>query len=275
MSGLSRDEVRSADRRAIQDLGVPGVVLMENAGRGAADAIERFVEGLSPPPSTGPSRAASGVAGRGVAVVAGAGNNGGDGFVVARHLAIRGARVAVFLVADPAKITGEAAVNLKIIRNLGLDIREGTACNSLHAEGEGRACNLLHAGPRVASAESQNFRVQAKGAGAPYTLESLSSLLRNFDLVVDAVGGTGIRGRLQGPQAVAVEQINAAGGPVVALDIPTGLDCDTGEAEGPVIRAALTVTFVARKKGFDAPGAEQDTGKVVVADIGVPPAPNP
>jgi hydroxyethylthiazole kinase-like uncharacterized protein yjeF len=220
MRPLSREEVREADRRAIEVLGVPGVVLMENAGRGAADVIEKFLRG----PSWAP------LAGRRVAVVAGAGNNGGDGFVVARHLHIRGATVAVFLVADAAKITGDAAINLNIIRNLGIDIR----------------CLL---GDRLAQ---------------------LAYDLRGFALIVDAIGGTGIRGRLQGPQATAVEQINATGLRVVALDIPTGLDCDTGAADGPVVRADLTVTFHARKKGFDAPGAERYTGRVVVADIGVP-----
>ncbi|KKL90641.1 hypothetical protein LCGC14_1902640 [marine sediment metagenome] len=87
---------------------------------------------------------------------------------------------------------------------------------------------------------------------------------------MDAVGGTGIRGALRGDLAVAVEQINAAAPPVVAVDIPTGLDCDTGQAPGPAVCADLTVTFVARKTGFDAPGAAKYTGRIIVADIGVP-----
>jgi len=232
MISLSRQEVREVDRWAIEVLGVPGVVLMENAGRGAADAIGEFLGGAS----------GSSLAGRRVAIVAGAGNNGGDGFVVARHLHIRGAAVAVFLVADPAKITGDAATNLKIIRNLGLDIRDVS-----------RPSPIAAGKPDSAAA-----------------LDWLAEALREFDLVVDAVGGTGIRGRLQGPQATAVEQINAARRPVVALDIPSGLDCDTGAADGPVVRAALTVTFHARKKGFDAPEAERYTGRVIVADIGIP-----
>jgi len=94
--------------------------------------------------------------------------------------------------------------------------------------------------------------------------------MAEFDIIVDAVGGTGIRGSLSGDPAAAVEQINAAGRPVVAVDIPTGLDCDTGEAEGPAVRADLTVTFVAAKKGFDAPQAGGYTGRVIVADIGIP-----
>ena len=88
--------------------------------------------------------------------------------------------------------------------------------------------------------------------------------------MVDAVGGTGITGALRGPLAEAVRQINAADRPVLAVDIPTGLDCDTGRAAGPTVRATATVTFVARKRGFDAPESAAYTGRVVVADIGIP-----
>jgi hydroxyethylthiazole kinase-like uncharacterized protein yjeF len=217
MGSLSREEVRALDRCAIDTVGVPGVVLMENAGRNTTDAIEEFL---------------GGVAGRSVAVVAGAGNNGGDGFVIARHLALRGAEVAVFLVAPEARIAGDAAVNLHVIRELGQDIRPTTGA----------------------------------------ALAGLAEALRAFELVVDAVGGTGIHGALRGETATAVEQINAAGRPVVAVDIPTGLDCDTGEAPGAVVRAEMTVTFLARKKGFDTEAARAYTGEVRVADIGVPPA---
>jgi len=215
MGVLSRDEIRSIDRCAIETLGVPGVVLMENAGRQGADAVQELL-------------AARG--GRTVAVVAGAGNNGGDGFVIARHLALRGFRTATFLVAPPDKVGGDAAVNLGILRALGADVRE---------VGEGG-------------------------------LTRLAEDLRGFDVVVDAVGGTGIRGALRGAMATAVEQINAAGRPVAAVDIPTGLDCDTGQAAGPCVRAVLTVTFAAGKKGFDAPGSAELTGEIRVADIGVP-----
>lgn len=222
MDSLSRDEVREIDRRAIESAGVPGVVLMENAGRGAADAIEEFMA------RSGGSRR--------VAVVAGAGNNGGDGYVIARHLSMRGAEVVTFVVAPVEKIGGDARVNLEILRKLGADVR--------HAE-TGQAAD-----------------------GQP-----LGEQLARFDVIVDAVGGTGIRGPLRGPAAAAVEAINAAGRsvPVVAVDIPTGLDCDTGRADGPAVRATMTVTFVARKKGFDCPSAADWTGEVRVADIGVPP----
>lgn len=215
MDALSRDTVRRLDRFAIETLGVPGVVLMENAGRGAAEAAEEML---------------GGAAGRRVAVVAGAGNNAGDGFVIARHLGIRGARVATFLVAPAEKITGDARVNLDVLRALAGEITPVTGDE----------------------------------------LNRLGETLAAFDLVVDAVGGTGIQGALRGAAATAVEQINAAGRPVLAVDIPTGLDCDTGAAAGPVVRATMTVTFLARKTGFDAPGAAEFTGEVRVLDIGVP-----
>ena len=101
-------------------------------------------------------------------------------------------------------------------------------------------------------------------------LNSLAVSLENFDLVVDALGGTGIRGPLRGALAEAVEQINQCHRPVVAVDIPTGLDCDSGLADGPAVRAVMTVTFLAAKKGFDKPASKEFTGQVVVADIGVP-----
>ena len=216
MKSLSRDEVRRIDRLAIETLGVSGLVLMENAGRGAADAIEDLLGGSA--------------ASKAVAIVAGGGNNGGDGFVVARHLALRGASVCTFLVAPADQLTADAAANLAILRKLGHDVRP----------------------------------VDAQALGG------LADQLRRFDVVVDAVGGTGVRGALRGEMAAAVDAINAAARPVVAIDIPTGLDCDTGAAAGPAVRAALTVTFIARKKGFDVPGAEAYTGRVVVADIGIP-----
>ena len=214
MRSLSRKEVRAADRCAIERLGVPGAVLMENAGRNAADAIAEFLGGAG---------------GKSVAVAAGGGNNGGDGFVIARHLSMRGARVTTFLVAPADKVAGEALVNLEILRRTGCDVQE--------VRGD--------------------------------ALAGLGKMLAPFDVVVDAIGGTGISGELRGDAAVAVQQVNAAGRPVVAVDIPTGLDCDTGQADGPTVKADMTVTFAAQKRGFEAESASNYTGRVVLADIGV------
>jgi len=212
---LTRKQVRNFDRHAIETLGIPGVVLMENAGKNAASIIARFLGSLTA---------------RTVAIVAGGGNNGGDGFVIARHLTNRGGNVAVFLVADPQKIADDAKTNLDIIRNLDYNIRQ------------------------VKTADMDN----------------LSRELEAFDLIVDAVGGTGVSGPLRNDLALAVTQINQASRPVVAVDLPTGLDCDTGTAEAPTVRAELTITFVAKKLGFNNPASEDYTGQVVIADIGVP-----
>jgi NAD(P)H-hydrate epimerase len=207
--------MRSVDAYAIETLGIPGLILMENAGRNTADVI---VERLG------------GAVGKRVAIVAGGGNNGGDGFVIARHLANRGAAVTTFVIAPDEKITGDARTNLDAIEALEHDV---------HRVGE-------------------------------HELPKLARLLDGADLVVDAVGGTGIRGELQGPLATAVDQINAAAAPVAAVDIPTGLDCDTGSAEGGCVKADFTVTMAARKTGFEADGIEEFTGDVVVVDIGIP-----
>lgn len=188
---------------------------MENAGRLAADEISKFLDGP---------------ADRSIGIVAGAGNNGGDGFVIARHLAMRGAKVTTFLVASVEKLSGDAKTNFQILRNLRHEIR--------YVVGD--------------------------------DIGGLAGGLKAFDVVVDAVGGTGIRGELQGDLASVVEQINASGRPVVAIDIPTGLDCDSGLATGPAVRAKMTVTMLARKKGFDVPEAASYTGEVRVVDIGIP-----
>lgn len=214
MKSLTRDQVRSLDKIAIERLGLPGLVLMENAGRQVADAAEQMLRELG---------------GGRVAVVAGAGNNGGDGFVAARHLALRKIDVAVFLVAQPERLAGDAATNFSVIQKLGID------------------CHAVD-GP---------------------ALGALAGELKKFDLVIDAIGGTGIAGPLRGALAQAVEQVNGAGRPVLAVDIPTGLDCDTGLPNEPTIRAAVTVTMAGPKAGFEAKSAAAFTGKVVVADIGL------
>lgn len=216
MRSLSRDEVRAVDRHAIEQWQVPGVVLMENAGRGAADILARqFLP----------------IANRSVAIVAGRGNNAGDGFVIARHLHRMGAECKVYLTSPPDQISGDAALNLRIIQAIGLDVREA---------GE-------------------------------QDMGNLADWLSDANVIVDALGGTGIEGTLRGRLAEAVMQINIAGQSVTVLsvDIPTGLDCDTGTAAGPAVRARMTVTFVARKKGFDNPDSGNYTGEVIVQDIGI------
>jgi NAD(P)H-hydrate epimerase len=211
---LSRDEVRAIDRRAIEEFGVPGVVLMENAGRGAAELlISLGVPGL-------------------VTICCGKGNNGGDGFVIARHLDNRSVPVRVFLFAKPNELTGDALINYQIIAKSGLPI--------------------------------------AIYPDASFNDGALSAELARSPWVVDALFGTGLTGAVRPPFDRVIAAINASKARVLAVDIPSGLDCDTGEPLGPTVRADHTVTFVALKKGFANAAAKEWLGQVHVVDIGAP-----
>ena len=214
---LSRAQVRQVDRRAIQDYGIPGIVLMENASRAVADCARHRLSSLEAPR---------------VAIVAGTGNNAGDGFAVARHLHNAELSVVVLLAGDQDRITGDAKTNLDIIRKMQLDIR--------------------------------TLSQDQKG------LDQLRSELTRADLVIDAIFGTGLSGPVHGFYAQVIETLNSVGSPILAVDIPSGLDCDTGQPLGPAVCAVATVTFVARKLGFDVPGSDAYTGQVHVADIGAP-----
>jgi len=213
---LTREQVRELDRRAIEEFGIPGILLMENAGRAVADEAARLAE------SAGSCRAV---------IVCGKGNNGGDGYVVARHLANRGLKPAIFVLARFDEISGDAMLNLEIIRRMGLDVTEVTSDYGLR-------------------------RIERAAAGA--------------GVVVDALLGTGARGEVRGPIRSAIEVINRAGKPVVAVDLPSGLDANTGAILGACVKADVTVTFVAAKAGFSQSEGPQQTGRVVVAEIGVP-----
>jgi NAD(P)H-hydrate epimerase len=216
MRSLSRAEVRDVDRRAIADFGLPGIVLMENAGRNAAALLAE----LCP---QGP-----------VAIVCGKGNNAGDGFVIARHLETMDLEPRLLLAAAADGYAGDAAVNHGVAVKAGLPI-----------------VPLAEAGP------------------ADWTRE-----LAGAAWIVDALLGTGATGAARGGIAVAIEAINAirARGEarVFAVDLPSGLDCDSGLPLGPCVLADVTGTFVARKQGFDRRESEAYTGRVHVLDIGVP-----
>jgi NAD(P)H-hydrate epimerase len=211
---LSRDEARALDRRAMDEWGIPGVVLMENAGRGCAELLVRL-----------------GVQGR-VVVCCGKGNNGGDGFVIARHLDNAGVSVAVHLFADATELTGDAAVNYRI---------------------------LTHGGPPLTTyprGEADEVQLRREFAGA--------------DWLVDALFGSGLTGALRPPFDRIVRAINESGARVFAVDIPSGLDSDTGRPLGPTVRAHHTGTIAAMKKGFAQSEAQTWLGKVHVIDMGVP-----
>lgn len=214
---LTREQVRQVDRIAIEDYGIPGIVLMENASRAVADIARRRLSNSADPR---------------VVIVTGTGNNAGDGFAVVRHLHNARISVVVLLAGDPGRITGDAATNLEIIRKMQLDIR------TLSRDEQG--------------------------------LDQLRAELSRSDLIIDAIFGTGLSGPIRGFYAQVIETLNSSASAVLSVDIPSGLDCDTGQPLGPTVHAVATVTFVARKTGFDAPGADTYTGLVHVADIGAP-----
>jgi ADP-dependent NAD(P)H-hydrate dehydratase / NAD(P)H-hydrate epimerase len=214
---FTAEEMRRLDQRAITELGIPGTTLMENAGRGAAEAIVAALSELG-----APRRGAR------VVIVCGKGGNGGDGFVVARWLKRRGARPTVLLVPAAADVGGDAGRKLEELRRAGIKPR-------------------------------------------PFTGDhTAADLLAHAHVVVDALLGTGSRGAPEGGVARAIELINASARPVVALDIPSGLSANTGTHAGPVIRAAMTLTFAALKRGLVIAPGHDLAGRVTVIPIGVP-----
>jgi len=216
MRVLNTEQMREADRRTIQDIGIASIVLMENAGRQVVSAMESSVEGLDA---------------MRVAVLCGRGNNGGDGFVIARVLIERGIAASVYLVAQSAEVTGDARTNLHVLVALGVDVVE------------------------IADA-------------AAWELHGTDVL--GADLVVDALFGTGLRAPLSGLAETIVADLNASATPVVAVDLPSGLSADTPSVPGPAVDAMMTVTLGAPKVPLVLPPAEAFAGHLVIADIGIP-----
>ncbi len=214
---MTRQAVRDVDRLATERFGIPGVILMENAGRGAALMIMKL---LDYPP------------GARVSIVCGAGNNGGDGFVIARHLHNEHVEVVTYLTVDPVKLSGDARTNFEIAHRMDLPIHT---------------------------------------LSAPEQLSEASRTWARSHVVVDAILGTGFSGRVRPPLDAVIHKINTLTGPkIVAIDLPSGLDCDTGLPDDATVRADLTLTFVAPKVGFSRPEALPHLGRVFVIDIGVP-----
>jgi len=209
MKWVTRAEMREIDRRAIEEFGIPAAVLMENAGRGSAVEAARLYRerGLRGP----------------VLVFCGAGNNGGDGFVIARHLANAGLAVQILLCCDPSRIDRgrEAGVNLTICERMALPIR---------------------------------------GLNAPEIVQSVRRDLVAGALVVDAIFGTGLS---------LLRLLDEARLPTLAVDVPSGLDVDTGLPLGVALHADVTATMACPKVGFRGAG-EAYVGRLAVVDIGLP-----
>jgi len=238
---LTAAEMRAVDAHLI-DSGVPGIVLMENAGRGAAHLIglrdrPRFAQASGAGEGAPPERALGGscvrcaderaLAGVRVAVVSGIGNNGGDGSVVARHLLARGASVELFLVVGEEGLSGDAALALSALRAVGGRIHDAR------------------------------------------TLE-LSSELPRFGLVVDAILGTGANRAAEGAVERAILAVNASERPVIALDVPSGLDATTGAELGACVQAEHTISFGFLKTGLLTTSGFRAGGRITLSNLGVP-----
>ncbi len=220
LPALTAAQARALDAQAQQRLAMPSLLLMENAGRGAADAIDRCY-------------GRRGATARAVLFL-GSGNNGGDGAVVARHLARFGWRVRLYLVGRAAGRTPDLATQLRIVQRLRLP------CTSIRGVAAAR---------RAAATVARD------------------------EVVIDALLGTGARGPLREPMASLVSALNRRPRRgCVALDLPSGLDSDRGVAGPITVRADLTLTFAARKVGFARAAARAATGAVVVIDLGLPEA---
>ena len=219
MKIVTASEMRQLDEKTINSIGVSSLVLMENAGRGVAETIRDFY----------PLKDFKGF----VLVLAGRGNNGGDGFVIARWLKEMGYPVKVLLIGEGSTLKGDAKVNWQLLPLWGVDAKELT---------------------------EKNF------------YELLSKELAHSSLVVDALLGTGLQGGAKGVMKEVISLVTGANKPVIAVDVPSGLDSTTGEVKGPCIKATITVTMGCPKLGmFLVPGMDY-IGKLKVVPIGIPPS---
>jgi NAD(P)H-hydrate epimerase len=216
MKLVTAAEMRELDRKAIEEVGIPSLVLMENAGRTTYQILRQEF-----PVLTGP-----------VAVVAGRGNNGGDGSVVARYLAQAGIPVALFLVAAREQVLGDAKVNLEIAARQGVEILE---------------------------------------VKEEKDLNPLAHRLARSGLIVDALLGTGLNSEVRGLLRLVIDEINRLRPPVLAVDIPSGLDADTGQPLGAAVQALVTVTYGWPKIGQILPPGRDFVGRLWQVDISIPP----
>lgn len=217
MKIVTAEEMKKLDRKATTDYAIPSLLLMENAARGLVDQIEKTI---------GP------VAGKRVVVLAGRGNNGGDGIAAARHLRMRGASVTVYLLSPIEKVGGDAKTSLDIWMQTG---------GALQVVG--------------------SFR-----------WNHLTQEMAESDLIIDALLGTGLSHPVEGDYAKAISLINRSGRPVVAVDIPSGISADTGEVLGVAVKADDTFTMALPKWGHFLQEGLEHRGRLGVVDIGFPPA---
>lgn len=215
---LTREKIRELDRKAIEEYKIPGIVLMENAGRNVAEEVLKMLD------DTHQAK---------VAILCGKGNNGGDGFVVARHLHNHNISVSVFLIARVSDVLkdGDAGTNLQILLNMKIPVKE-----ILNIPGVNNILNELN----------------------------------GYNILADALFGTGLSGDVREPFKTLINGVNNLNKPIISVDIPSGLDCNTGKILGVAIKATKTVTFAIAKNGFYLNDGQGYTGNVIVSDISIP-----
>jgi hydroxyethylthiazole kinase-like uncharacterized protein yjeF len=215
MDSITAEQMKKVDKAAIDEFGIPSLVLMENAGRAASDiAYNMLIDKKNR-----------------VICICGKGNNGGDGFVCTRHLINKGINVLVFLTCSRNKLKGDAKINFSILEKMNASIYELT--------------------------KEDNFA-------------NLENEIINSELVVDAIFGIGITGKIKEPYSKIIEIINKNKNKVLALDIPSGLDATEGISLGSCIKADKTITFAACKAGLVKNQGLEYSGKIIVADISIP-----
>lgn len=225
------EQMKSIDSYAINNIGIPGLLLMENAALSVVSEAESMLGGLK---------------GKRITVVAGKGNNGGDAFAAARLLYCRLADVRVYLAGSKCGITGDALSNMTFLENLGIEVNE-------YVE-------------KLSNGINKN-----RSNSTEVDPNDLSLSLAESDLIIDGIFGTGLGREITGLPKRIIEEINLCGKPVLSIDIPSGVDGSDGSVKGVCIKADTTVTFCLPKTGLILhPGCEY-TGKLIVANIGIPP----
>ncbi len=271
-------DVREFDRLAIEEAGMPGIDLMERAGAEAFRVLrERWP------------------AARRVSVVAGPGNNGGDGFVVARLAANEGLSVAVDLVGDAARLAGDAGTAYRRMLDGGsgaltvhratrdapdggsdaVTVRRPTRGSPDGGSGEATARrpapDALDAGSEAVMAHRAARGPVDTGSGETAIRHGAAGSVGDADVIVDALFGTGLAREMSGAAAEAVRAMNDSAAPVLALDVPSGIHADTGRGLGDAVRAAVTVCFIALKQGLFTREGRECAGEIVYRDLAVPP----
>ncbi len=235
---LTCAQCRAVDRYAIEQWGIPGVVLMENAGRNAADLIERWARHRVRAERRPADR-------RAICIICGKGNNGGDGLVVARHLVNRGWRISLDLAADPSTLTGDAAIHHAVAVHMGIPLGTlNSQANRAAALGRWKRAVVV-----VDAILGTGFAGEVR--------EPLAGIIEALNAL-----------REPSPRVAAKPPARPL---VVAIDVPSGFDADAGVARGPAVRADRTITFLAAKSGYQNKTARRFVGRLFVADIGVSP----